>query len=133
MNEAVLRNYLTNIEPPYKTGSATKHTYRPALQKLLASLVSDILNGSYEVFKTVLEYGNDSIKIRQFDITYGSLLSVLWWLHSPFWATVLYYRYGCSDLTKRLYICIVMKNFILHEKYKALGIDSIVIYRWRNQ
>jgi predicted helicase len=42
MSEAVLRSYLTNIETPYKTGNATEHTYRPALQKLLVSLVSDI-------------------------------------------------------------------------------------------
>src|SRR5947207_6751982 len=42
MTEAVLRNYLANIENPYKTGDATEHTYRPALQKLLVSLESDI-------------------------------------------------------------------------------------------
>src|SRR6266487_89888 len=42
MSEAILRDYLKNIETPYKTGSATEHTYRPALQKLLVSLVSDI-------------------------------------------------------------------------------------------
>src|SRR5216110_2889477 len=41
--ETVLRNYLANIEDPYKTGNATEHTYRPALHKLLVSLISDIV------------------------------------------------------------------------------------------
>jgi len=42
MSEALLRDYLKSVESYYKMGIATEHTYRPTLQKLLNSLISNI-------------------------------------------------------------------------------------------
>jgi len=42
VSEAVFRNYLRKIEKAYQAGNATEHTYRAALQELLAALFSDI-------------------------------------------------------------------------------------------
>src|SRR5437588_11902702 len=42
VSEAVFRSYLRKIEKAYQAGNATEHTYRAALQELLAALFSDI-------------------------------------------------------------------------------------------
>jgi hypothetical protein len=42
-NRAFLQAYLTELDQLYRTGHATEHSYRPALQRLLAALLPDVL------------------------------------------------------------------------------------------
>jgi hypothetical protein len=52
-NEADLRDYFKRVESACKVGSATEHTYRPYLKKLLEQLVPDMtaINGPKSVCK----------------------------------------------------------------------------------
>ena len=42
MSEALLRDYLKQVETYFKAGIVTEHTYRPELQQLLAASVGGI-------------------------------------------------------------------------------------------
>jgi hypothetical protein len=42
-DNAIFKNYLTQIEQAYKAGNATEHTHRPALKILLEALQPNII------------------------------------------------------------------------------------------